>query len=134
MKIQNDLVWDKNTGEHIGFLELGDIDLSNSTIQNVDKLPPYVNGFHAWTSSVRIFINKTCKTMAMHALCFIEMCKCVNFIPKFTKMRKMSNYISHGSWKLYRIGGCRIIILKGDFYYWKCESECIGGSECIMFS
>ena len=35
-----------NTGELIGFLDLGDIDLNDSTIQNVDKLAPCVNGFH----------------------------------------------------------------------------------------
>ena len=42
MKIQNDLVWDKNTGEIIGFLDLADKDLNNSTVQKVGKLASYV--------------------------------------------------------------------------------------------
>ena len=34
MKVQKDLVWDKTTGELIGFVDLGDTDLNYATLQN----------------------------------------------------------------------------------------------------
>ena len=45
MKIQDDLVWDKNTGEFVGFLDLGDVDLNCVTFPKVDKLASYVMVF-----------------------------------------------------------------------------------------
>ena len=38
MKIQDDLVWDKHTGELIGFVDLGDIKLNYATLQDVTEL------------------------------------------------------------------------------------------------
>ena len=34
MKVQKDVVWDKTTGELIGFVDLGDTDLNYATLQN----------------------------------------------------------------------------------------------------
>ena len=45
MKIQDDLVWDKNIGELVGFLDLGDVDLNCATLPKVDKLASYVMVF-----------------------------------------------------------------------------------------
>ena len=42
MKIQDDLVWNKNTGELIGFVDLGDIDLNYATLQKSDNLASHV--------------------------------------------------------------------------------------------
>ena len=38
MKIQENLVWDKHSGELIGFVDLGDININYGTLQNVQKL------------------------------------------------------------------------------------------------
>ena len=38
MKIQEDLVWHKNTGELIGFVDQVDKDLNFATLENVIKL------------------------------------------------------------------------------------------------
>ena len=42
MKIQDDLVWNKNTGELIGFIDWGDIDLNYATLQKSDNLASHV--------------------------------------------------------------------------------------------
>ncbi len=42
MKIQENLVWDKHTGELIGFVNLGDIDLNYAALQKVDKVASHV--------------------------------------------------------------------------------------------
>ena len=42
MKIQEDLVWDKSTGQLIGFVNLGDEDLNASVFKNVDKLATHI--------------------------------------------------------------------------------------------
>ena len=42
MKIQEDLVWDKHTGELIGFVDLGDIDTNYATLQDVKQLATHV--------------------------------------------------------------------------------------------
>ena len=42
MKIQEDLVWDKHTGELIGFVDLGDIDTNYATLQDVQQLATHV--------------------------------------------------------------------------------------------
>ena len=46
MKIQNDLVWDKHTGELIGFVDLGDTDLNFATFQKVDTLASHILVFY----------------------------------------------------------------------------------------
>ena len=42
MKIQENLVWDKHTGDLIGFVDLGDIDLNYSTLKNVEDIASHV--------------------------------------------------------------------------------------------
>ena len=42
MKIQEDLVWDKYSGELIGFVDLGDININYATLKNVEKLAAHV--------------------------------------------------------------------------------------------
>ena len=37
IKIQENLVWDKHTGELIGFVDLGDVDVNYATLQKVDE-------------------------------------------------------------------------------------------------
>ena len=41
MKIQEDLVWDKHTGELIGYVDLGDPDLSYATLKKPDESHSY---------------------------------------------------------------------------------------------
>ena len=42
MKIQEDLVWDKHTGELIGFVDLGDMNVNYATLHNVKELVTHV--------------------------------------------------------------------------------------------
>ena len=42
MKIQEDLVWDKHTGELIGFVDLGDMNVNYATLHNVKELATHV--------------------------------------------------------------------------------------------
>ena len=42
MKIQDDLVYDKNTGDLIGYVDLGDIDVNRATLQNIDRIDSHV--------------------------------------------------------------------------------------------
>ena len=42
MKVQEDLVWDKTTGELIGFIDLGDTDLIHATLQNAQQLVTHI--------------------------------------------------------------------------------------------
>ena len=42
MKVQEDLVWDKNTGELIGFVHLGEISVNYATLQDCKKLATHV--------------------------------------------------------------------------------------------
>ena len=41
-KIQEDLVWDKHTGELIGFVDLGDMKLKYATLKNVSVLATHI--------------------------------------------------------------------------------------------
>ena len=45
MKVQEDLVWDKNTGKLIGFIDLGDANINESTITDSHKLASHVMVF-----------------------------------------------------------------------------------------
>ena len=45
MKIKENLVWDKHSGELIGFVHLGDIYTNYATLKSVQKLPSHVLGF-----------------------------------------------------------------------------------------
>ena len=38
MKIQDNLVWDKHSGELIGFVDSGDININHATLESVQKL------------------------------------------------------------------------------------------------
>ncbi len=42
MKIQEDLVWDKNSGELIGFIDLGDAEINYATLDKSNKLATHV--------------------------------------------------------------------------------------------
>ena len=45
MKILEDLVCDKYSGELIGFIDLGDININYATLKNVEKLATHVSVF-----------------------------------------------------------------------------------------
>ena len=42
MKIQENLVWDKHTGELIGYVNLGDIELNYATLQKTDDIASHI--------------------------------------------------------------------------------------------
>ena len=42
MKIQEDLVWNKHTGELVGYVDLGDVDLNEAVFDKVDSLATHV--------------------------------------------------------------------------------------------
>ena len=42
MKIQENLVWSKHTGELIGFVNLGDVDLNYATLDKTNTLASHV--------------------------------------------------------------------------------------------
>ena len=43
MKFQENLVWDKHSGEHIGYVDLGDIKLNYATLSNVEEIATHVH-------------------------------------------------------------------------------------------
>ena len=45
MKIQENLVWDKHSGELIGFVDLGDINVNFATLKSTQTLAPHVLAF-----------------------------------------------------------------------------------------
>ena len=45
MKIQENLVWDKHTGELIGYVDLGDTELNYASLQKVDEIATHVLSF-----------------------------------------------------------------------------------------
>ena len=45
MKIQDDLVWDKHTGELIGFVDLGDVNLNYASLNDVHEIASHVCNF-----------------------------------------------------------------------------------------
>ena len=42
VNVQEDMVWDKTTGELIGFVDLGDTDLNYATFQNAQQLTTHI--------------------------------------------------------------------------------------------
>ena len=42
MKIQDDLAWDRHTGELIGFVDLGDPNLNYATLKDTNELATHV--------------------------------------------------------------------------------------------
>lgn len=45
MKVQEDLVWDKNSGELIGFIDLGDEEINQSILKDDKKLATHIMVF-----------------------------------------------------------------------------------------
>ena len=45
MKIQENLLWDKHTGELIRYVDLGDIEISYTTLPKVREIAPHVMVF-----------------------------------------------------------------------------------------
>ena len=62
MKIQENLVWDKHTGDLIGFVDLGDTDLNYATLQKTDEIATHVLAF-----LVRSVVNPLKFTLANFA-------------------------------------------------------------------
>ena len=62
MKIQEKLVWDKHTGDLIGFVDLGDTDLNYATLQKTDDIATHVLAF-----LVRSIVNPLKFTLANFA-------------------------------------------------------------------
>ena len=42
MEVQEDLVWNKHTGELIGFVDLGDLHTNYATLQSVEELASHI--------------------------------------------------------------------------------------------
>ena len=62
MKIQENLVWDKHTGDLIGFVDLGDTELIYATLQKTDQIASHVLVF-----LVRSIVNPTKFSLANFA-------------------------------------------------------------------
>ena len=62
MKIQENLVWDKHSGDLIGYVDLGDIELNCSTFKKVDQIASHVLVF-----LIRSIVNPMKFTMANFA-------------------------------------------------------------------
>ena len=62
MKIQEDLVWDKYSGELIGFIDLGDIHINFATLDDVKELATHVLVF-----LVKIIVNPLSYSLATFA-------------------------------------------------------------------
>ena len=45
MKMQENLVWDKHSGDLIGFVDLGDTNINYATLTKADQLATHVLGF-----------------------------------------------------------------------------------------
>ena len=45
MKIQSNLVWDKHTGELIGYVDLGHTELNYATLEKGDNIATHILGF-----------------------------------------------------------------------------------------
>ena len=64
MKIQENLVWDKHTGDLIGFVDLGDVELNYATLQKHDEIASHVLVF-----LVRSIVNPLKFSLANFATC-----------------------------------------------------------------
>ena len=42
MKIQYGLVWDKHSGDLIGYVDLGDVEVNYATLENTEEIAPHV--------------------------------------------------------------------------------------------
>ena len=77
MKIQEDLVWDKHTGELIGFVDLGDTEVNHATMKNSQTLASHVLVF-----LVKSVINPLSYSIATYATTGAT---CVQLFPIFWK-------------------------------------------------
>ena len=66
VKVQEDLLWDKTTGESIGFIDLGDIDLNYASLQNAQQLATHILVF--MVKSIANFLLYSFATFATNAL------------------------------------------------------------------
>ena len=62
MKVQEDLVWDKYSGELMGFVDLEDIQTNYAALKNVRELASYVLVFH-----VKSIVNPLSYSLATFA-------------------------------------------------------------------
>ena len=62
MKVQEDLVWNKHTGELVGFVDLGDVELNHAVLNKVDSLAT-----HVLVIMVRSIVNPLSYTFATFA-------------------------------------------------------------------
>ena len=68
MKVQEDLVWNKYTGELVGFVDLGDVDLNHAVLSKVDILAT-----HVLVIMVRSIVNPlSCTTFATSGISSYE--------------------------------------------------------------
>ena len=74
MKIQENLVWDKHTGELIGFVNLGDIDLNYAALQKVDKVASHVLVF-----LIRSIVNPLKFSLANFVTMGLHLSKCTHY-------------------------------------------------------
>ena len=77
MKVQENLVWDKQTGDLIGFVDLGDPHLNYATLQKHDEVASHILVFfvHSVIKPFKFFIGKFCYQYA----------KAVQMFPLFWK-------------------------------------------------
>ena len=75
MKIQENLVWDKHTGDLIGFVDLGDTELNYATLQKNDKIATHVLVF-----LVRSIVNPLKFSFANFATTSATICSIVPFV------------------------------------------------------
>ena len=74
MKVQEDLVWDRSTGKLIGFLDLGDTAINDSTISDETKLATHVMVFlvksimNPLSFSFAIFATDTASSAQIHSV------------------------------------------------------------------
>ena len=71
MKIQNDLVYDKNTGDLIGYVDLGDADVNCATLQNMDRIASHVLVF--LVKSVMNPLSYSLATFSTHGITSYQM-------------------------------------------------------------
>ena len=60
MKIQDDLVWDKLTGELIGFVDLGDVNLNYASLNDVHEIARRTLSHKKYCQSSIIFFRYSC--------------------------------------------------------------------------
>ena len=71
MKIQDDLVYDKNIGGLIGYVDLGDVDVNRATLQNIDRIASHV--LVALVKSVMNPLSHSLATFSTHGITSYQM-------------------------------------------------------------